>query len=232
MNHLHFKQLKDSESSTFTYILWDSKSKESVIIDPVLSQFKRDIQLIDELGLKVKFIFETHIHADHITSAYKLKKITGGAIALSAKAKAKGVDYLLKDGDQFFIGPTKIEVLATPGHTQSCLSFVCENKVFTGDTLLIRGCGRTDFQGGSSKELFQSVRNKLFCLPEETLVYPGHDYKGFSSSRIIEEKQFNPRLKLSIKEAEFIDIMNGLELSPPQKMNVAVPANLNEGVGS
>lgn len=225
-----FHQLFESESSTYTYIIADPVTLEAAIIDPVLETVDRDVKLIEELGLKVIYALDTHIHADHITGAGELRKRLSLKSAVSEQAEVSCVDIPLTDGEELFLGQKKIKVLATPGHTNTCLSFVFENMVFTGDALLIRGCGRTDFQQGSSETLFKSVREKLFKLPDETLVYPGHDYKGLLSSTIGLEKKFNARLKESIQLEDFKKIMAELKLANPKKIHEAVPANLACGL--
>ncbi|MCM2354433.1 MAG: MBL fold metallo-hydrolase [Pseudobdellovibrio sp.] len=221
-----FYQLFEHESSTYTYIIADTDSKEAAIIDPVISTVDRDLNLIEELGLKLKYILDTHIHADHITGAGEIRKRTGALSAVSTHAHVNCVDKSLHHGDQLYLGDKLITALETPGHTDSCMSFVFENKVFTGDALLIRGCGRTDFQQGSAEKLYNSVHSKLFTLPDDIQVYPAHDYKGQTSSTIELEKKFNPRLGQNKSKAEFINIMANLKLAEPKKIYEAVPANL------
>lgn len=228
-SNLIFQQLFDSESCTYTYIIADPNSKEAAIIDPVLGMAPRDLKLIEEMSLKLKVILETHIHADHVTGAGLLADKLGAKIALSEKANAKGADILLKDHDQIEIGNLKIKVLETPGHTKTCLCYLLTDRVFTGDSLTIRGNGRTDFQQGSSEQLFHSIHQKLYTLPEETLVFPGHDYNGMMSSTIGLEKKFNKRIDQNRSLPEFIQIMIDLKLALPQKIDIAVPANLNCG---
>lgn len=224
---LLFRQLFELESSTYTYILADRKTKEAAIIDAVLETSERDIHLIKELGLQLKYILETHVHADHITGAARLKALFPEAqTVLSHQAKVTCANILVRDGDSLHLGNTDINVLETPGHTNTCLSYYTNGMVFTGDALLIRGCGRTDFQQGNAPQLYDSVHNKIFNLPDETLLYPAHDYKGMSSSTIGEEKRCNPRLKLGITQKEFVEIMKNLNLAYPKKMDVAVPGNL------
>jgi hydroxyacylglutathione hydrolase len=221
-----FRQLFEKESSTYTYLLADEQTKEALLIDPVIETIDRDLKLLKELGLHLKYVLETHIHADHISSSFELRKRTKAKIAVSKHSGANAIDIYLKDGDTLSLGKLSIKVLETPGHTDGCLSYVLENKIFTGDALLIRGCGRTDFQNGSSEKLYNSIQ-KLFSLPSETIVYPGHDYNGFLSSTIAEEKKYNPRIaEKSLKE--FVEIMANLKLSLPKKINEAVPANLGE----
>lgn len=207
----------------------DDASKHAAIIDPVLETFDRDLTFIQELNLDLKYSMETHIHADHITAADKIRQATGAKTVVSEGSQVKCADVLLKDGDFLHLGELKIKAIATPGHTNSCMSFFVEDRVFTGDALLIRGCGRTDFQEGSSTTLFQSVRDKLFKLPESTLVYPAHNYRGETCSSILEEKRYNPRLKLENTLEQFEKIMSELKLPPPQQIEFAVPRNLECG---
>lgn len=221
-----FQQLFEHESSTYTYILADSKTREAVIIDPVLETSARDIQLIEELNLKLLYILETHVHADHITGADLLKTKFGAKTCVSASAEIQCADIRLTDGQIVEFGKHRINVLETRGHTNSCLSYHIEDRVFTGDALLIRGCGRTDFQQGSSETLYESVTKKLFVLAPETLVYPAHDYQGRTSSSIEMEMKFNPRLGMNKSKEEFKAIMANLKLAQPKKIEQAVPANL------
>lgn len=221
-----FHQLFEAESSTYTYIIADKKSKEAAIIDPVLETVDRDIKLIGELGLKLIYALDTHIHADHITGAGELRKRLGIKTALSSEADVPCVDIALEDGQQLLLGDKTIKVIATPGHTNTCLTYAFEGMVFTGDALLIRSCGRTDFQQGDSAKLYNSVNEKLFKLPEDTLVYPGHDYRGQTSSTIGTEKKHNARLSERVSIEEFQKIMSELKLANPKKIHEAVPANL------
>ncbi len=224
-----FQQLFEPTTSTYTYLLADPDSLEAIIIDSVIETSERDFNLIKELGLKLLYVLDTHVHADHITAAGKLSEKTGAKIAISSAGHVEGADCLLDDGDVLRFGEFKVEALATPGHTDSCMSFYVEDRVFTGDALLIRTNGRTDFQQGSAEKLYTSIHQKLLTLPDETLVYPAHDYKGFTSSTIGDEKRFNTRIGGGRTLNEFIDIMQNLKLSPPKKMSVAVPANLKCG---
>jgi glyoxylase-like metal-dependent hydrolase (beta-lactamase superfamily II) len=221
-----FFQLFESESSTYTYIIADPNTKEAAIIDPVINTVDRDLKLIDELGLKLRYVLDTHIHADHITAASEIRKRTGALTAVSENAEVQCVDFPLEDHQELFLGSTKITALATPGHTNTCMSFYFDGKVFTGDTLLIRGTGRTDFQQGSADNLYDSIHNKLFTLPGETLVYPGHDYRGQTVSSIDLEKKFNPRVGGGRSKEEFKKVMSELKLENPRKIHIAVPANL------
>lgn len=225
-NDIIFHQLFESESSTYTYIIADKKSKEAAIIDPVLETVDRDLKLIEELGLKLSYVLDTHIHADHITGAGEIRKRTQAKTAVSQQAKVDCVDIPLEDGQELLLGDKKIKVIATPGHTNTCMTYSFEGMLFTGDALLIRGCGRTDFQEGSSDKLYESVHEKLFKLPEDTILYPGHDYRGQSSSTIGLEKKFNPRLGESKTKDDFKKIMSELNLANPKKIHEAVPANL------
>ena len=218
-----FRQLFDPETWTYTYILADKNTHEAVIIDSVREQFDRDLKLITEMGLKLVCAIDTHVHADHITAIGQFRKVTGCVTGFSVHDEIDCADLRLKDGDELTFGEHTLKVLETPGHTKGCMSFYVDGMVFTGDALLIRGCGRTDFQGGSSTTLYHSVKDKLFSLPSETLVYPGHDYTGKSSSTIGEEKEHNPRLTLD--EAGFVDFMANLNLAPPKKIKQSVPAN-------
>lgn len=221
-----FHQLFEPESSTYTYIIADRATKEAAIIDPVLETVDRDLKLIEELGLNLVYVLDTHIHADHVTGASEIRKRTGAKTAVSKMAKVKCVDTNLEDGQELKLGTKTIRAIATPGHTDTCMTFAFEGMIFTGDALLIRGCGRTDFQQGSSDTLFESVREKLFSLPEDTVVYPGHDYRGITSSTIGLEKAFNPRLGVKNSREDFKRIMAELKLAHPKKIQEAVPANL------
>ena len=228
-NNTLFYQLFEPTSSTYTYIIGDALTKEAAIIDPVIETFDRDLKFINELGLKLLYILDTHVHADHITSAFELRKITGAKTAISHLACVECVDLLLEDGQELKLGNKTVKAITTPGHTNSCMSYYFEGRVFTGDTLLIRGCGRTDFQQGSAEKLFHSVHEKLYKLPDETILYPGHDYRGFTSSTIALEKNFNPRLGLKNSLEDFKKIMVELNLPYPKKIDVSLPANLKCG---
>ncbi|CAC9579860.1 Zn-dependent hydrolases, including glyoxylases [Bathymodiolus heckerae thiotrophic gill symbiont] len=222
---LIFRPLFEKESSTYTYLLADSKTKEAIIIDAVSETKQRDIGLIEELGLTLKYIIETHVHADHITSSCPLKeKFTQAQIVLSEANAVACADVLIKDGERLDFGEFNIKAMSTPGHTDGCMSFVVSDKVFTGDALLIRSCGRCDFQGGSVDKLFNSI-SKLFTLPDETYVYPAHDYGGRTVSSIWEEKAFNEMIGGGVDKQEFVRRVNAMELSLPAKIHVAVPSN-------
>ncbi len=222
---LFFRPLFEKESSTYTYLLADSDTKEAIIIDAVAETQQRDIGLIEELGLDLKYIIETHVHADHITSSCPLKqKFVNAQIVLGETNLVACADVLIKDGDKLQFGQYDITAMSTPGHTDGCMSFIVGDKVFTGDALLIRSCGRCDFQGGSAEKLFDSI-SRLFTLPDETYVYPAHDYGGRTVSSIWEEKAFNEMIGAGVDKAEFVRRVNAMELSLPAKIHVAVPAN-------
>lgn len=233
MSYVDLYQLFDTESSTYTYILVDSATKDSIVIDSVFEKVERDLGLIQELDLKLVYCLETHIHADHITGADEIRKRTGAKVAVARAANIGCADILLDDGQDLIFGKSHLKAIATPGHTNSCMSYYLESStrrmVFTGDTLLIRTCGRTDFQQGSSEKLFQSVHEKLYGLPDDTIVYPGHDYRGFTSSSIAVEKKLNARLSKDQSLEGFKKIMAGLNLAMPKKINEAVPANMSCG---
>ena len=219
-----FRQLFDYDTWTYTYLLADAQRGEAVLIDAVLEQLERDVALLNELGLTLKYVFDTHVHADHVTASGALRERTGCKVGVSAQGGVDCADLQLKEGDQFAFGAHRIDVLETPGHTDSCLSFVCGDRVFTGDALFVRGCGRTDFQQGDAGKLYDSIVGKLYALPDITQVYPGHDYRGMSCSTIGEEKRHNPRVRLG--RDGFIQLMAQLNLAYPKKIDVAVPANL------
>eukprot|EP00607_Mallomonas_marina_P010126 CAMPEP_0182419760 /NCGR_PEP_ID=MMETSP1167-20130531/4139_1 /TAXON_ID=2988 /ORGANISM="Mallomonas Sp, Strain CCMP3275" /LENGTH=391 /DNA_ID=CAMNT_0024594843 /DNA_START=114 /DNA_END=1289 /DNA_ORIENTATION=- len=225
-----FKQLFESESCTYTYLLADRRLKEAILIDPVLETVDRDERLLKELGLTLKYAINTHCHADHITGTGLLKQRFPGCQSAIAESSGAQADIKLNDGDRIEFGGRALMCIATPGHTSGCVSYVMDDfsRVFTGDALLIRGCGRTDFQGGSAEQLYESVHSKLFSLPNNTLVYPAHDYKGLTCSSVGEEKAFNPRLTKSV--AEFVEIMAGLNLPYPKKIDASLPKNMVCGV--
>jgi glyoxylase-like metal-dependent hydrolase (beta-lactamase superfamily II)/rhodanese-related sulfurtransferase len=228
---LLFRQLFETETSTYTYLLADEQSREAVLIDPVRETLDRDAQLISELGLKLTHVLETHVHADHVTSAGLLRERFGAKTCVSDEGGAPCADVLVKDGHEIRFGRHVLEARKTPGHTNGCITWVeaAEKLAFTGDTLLIRGCGRTDFQQGDSHKLYRSVHERIFTLPDDTRVYPGHDYKGRTMTTVGEEKAFNPRLGGGKTEAAFAEIMAGLKLAYPKKIDEAVPANLKCG---
>ena len=225
-----FRQLFDRESSTYTYLLGDSASGEAALIDPVIEHVERDLKLVGELGLRLTAVLETHVHADHVTGAGALRERTGARTHVAALGGAPCADVALQDGDVVRAGAIALRVLATPGHTSGCVSYLVEAagepaRVLTGDALLVRGCGRTDFQEGDAATLYRSVHEKLFTLDDATLVYPAHDYKGFTCTTIGEERRLNPRLGGGATLEGFVELMSHLDLAPPAKIHEAVPAN-------
>ncbi|XP_049585372.1 persulfide dioxygenase ETHE1, mitochondrial isoform X1 [Syngnathus scovelli] len=225
-DRLLFRQLFEAESSTYTYLLADSVSKDAVLIDPVLETMDRDLKLISELGLNLKIAVNTHCHADHITSTGLMKTRLAGLKSAISKLSGATADILLSEGDRITFGNHYLSVRETPGHTDGCVTLVTQDErmAFTGDALLIRGCGRTDFQQGCSERLYTSVHQKIFTLPDQCLVYPAHDYLGQTVSTVGEERTLNPRLTKSLDE--YVTIMNNLNLPKPSKIDVSVPANL------
>jgi len=224
-----FRQLFDSESSTYTYLLASRRGGEALIVDPVLDKVDRYVQLLDELDLKLIKAVDTHVHADHITGLGALRDRTRCITVMGEQSGADVVSMRVAEGDTIDIEGLSLDVLYTPGHTDDSYSFLMEDRVFTGDTLLIRGTGRTDFQNGSPRAQYDSIFNKLLKLPEDTLVFPAHDYKGDMVSTIGEERAYNPRLQVN-SEAEYVEIMENLNLANPKMMDVAVPANLKIGL--
>lgn len=221
----------DLRSSTYTYLLADPATSFAVLIDPVLEQVRRDAALISELGLKLLFTLDTHVHADHISGAWLLKQRLGSRIAISARSGASEADLLLQAGDKVSFGNRSLEARSTPGHTNGCMTFVLDDQsmAFTGDALLIRGAGRTDFQQGDPATLYHSITRHIFSLPDSCLLYPAHDYKGLTSSSVMEEKRYNPRLGGERSEPDFVGYMKNLGLPHPKQIDVAIPANLRCG---
>ena len=228
--HLTVKQLFDRESCTYTYLLIDADTGEGAIIDAVLETFDRDLQIINELGVELLYAIETHAHADHITSAGKLREMTGAKLVYGESTGIQAIDIPLRDGEAITLGHYQIRAISTPGHTNGCTSYFCDGMLFSGDTLLIRGCGRADFQDGDPGMLYDSITQKLFTLADDTIVYPAHDYNGRTWSTIGEEKTWNPRLGGNRSRDEFIQIMNNLNLDMPKRIHEAVPANLSVGI--
>lgn len=228
---LVFRQLFDPTSSTYTYLLGCPDTREALIIDPVFEQVRRDAALIGELDLKLVAILDTHVHADHVTGAWLLKRKLGGVVALSKASGAEGADRYLDNGDQVAFGRRHLEVRATPGHTGGCLTYVLDDRTmaFTGDCLLIRGSGRTDFQQGDARAMYRSVHDRILTLPASCLLYPAHDYKGHTVTSVREESRFNPRLGGTAALADFTGHMANLNLPHPKLLDVAVPANLRCG---
>ena len=223
-----FKQEFDTKTSTYTYIIASAKGREAVIIDPVLENVEDYIGILKELDLKLVKVIDTHIHADHITGASKLKQVTSCTTIMGEHTPADTVEIKVKDSEIIDIDNLRIRSMYTPGHTSDSYSFLLDNYLFTGDTLLINGTGRTDFQNGSSKDAYNSLFNNLLKLPEETLVYPGHDYNGKFSSTIGNEKKFNPRLQVKSID-EYVDIMSKLNLAKPKMIETNISRNIKLG---
>jgi sulfur dioxygenase len=229
VGELGMRQLFDDETSTYTYLLWDKETEDAVLVDPVLSQIERDLRVSTNLHLI--FGVNTHCHADHITATGELKKRVPGLQSVISKSSGARADIMIEDGDEIHFGNRFVTALATPGHTEGCTSFITDDgrAVLTGDTLFVMGCGRTDFQGGSSETLYDSVHEILFTLPDTCIVFPGHDYNGKTHSTIGKEKMENPRLNIEISKQHFVEVMANLNLPEPKQMDVAVPANLKDG---
>jgi sulfur dioxygenase len=229
-----FRQLFDPETSTYTYLLADETTRDAIIIDPVLTQIERDLGLIEDLGLQLRYALDTHVHADHVTALGSLRERIGVTTVVSERAGVGCADILVKEGDTLQFGAHRIEIVETPGHTSGCLSYVLSDRTmaFTGDALLIRGCGRTDFQEGSAHDLYRSVHDKLFTLPAHTLLYPGHDYKGRTVTTVDEERRLNPRLGRGNSEERFVEIMHDLALAYPKYIDVALPRNIRCGLAA
>ena len=223
-----FKQLFDQKSSTYTYLIASSKGREALIIDPVIENVSAYIEILKELDLKLVKVIDTHIHADHVTGASKLKDITKCSTIMGDHTPAVSVEIKLKDGEYIYLDNLKIRAIYTPGHTSDSYSFLMNNYLFSGDTLLINGTGRTDFQNGNPKDAYYSIFNKLLKLPEETFLYPAHDYKGEKVSTIGKEKKLNPRLQVNSVD-EYVDIMNNLNLKKPAEIDFNIEKNINLG---
>lgn len=225
-----FRQLFEPLSSTYTYLLGCRTTGQAVLIDPVIISIDRDLAEIRRLGLNLVYSIETHIHADHITAALELKKRVGSKIAAPAFDRRPCTDSGIEEGKPLCIGDVALQPLHTPGHTDGHFAYLCDDRVFTGDALLIEGCGRTDFQNGNAEALFRSVREKLFILPDDCLVYPGHDYNDRRVSSIAQERKRNPRLGNNCTLEDFREIMENLNLPYPKFIDYAVPGNRQCGV--
>ena len=223
-----FRQLFDKNSSTYTYLIASAKGREALIIDPVLENIEEYIKLLNKLDLKLVKVIDTHIHADHITAASKLKNKTNCTTIMGEHTPSNAVEIKVKDNEIIYVDKLEIKVIYTPGHTKDSYSFLMNDYLFSGDTLLINGTGRTDFQGGNSEDSYNSIFNRLLKLPEETLLYPAHDYNGQTVSTIGKEKKLNPRLQVD-GVSEYTDIMNNLNLSKPKLMDINVAQNINLG---
>ena len=224
-----FRQLFEPQSSAYTYLVACKETREAALIDPVLETADRDLALLDELGLELKYTLETHIHADHVTGADRLRDATGSKAAVPERSNARHLDLAVREGEPIHVGKLRIEPLYTPGHADDHHAYLLADgdgaRVFTGDVLMIDGCGRTDFQNGDAATLYRSVHEKIFTLPGDTLVYPGHDYQQRRVSSVAQERARNPRLGGGKSLEEFVAIMAGLNLPRPKRMDVAVPAN-------
>ena len=228
---LLFRQLYDLETGTFTYLLVDVASGEGVLIDPVFERHPRDLALIRELDIDLVSCLDTHAHADHVTGSWLMRQATGCAIGLAAVVRARNVTRPLQHGDRVPFGQRALEVRSTPGHTNGCLTYVLDDQAmaFTGDALLVRGCGRCDFQQGDASALFRSITEQIFSLPEHCLLYPGHDYTGRTVTSVAEEKAFNPRLGGSATERDFVGHMQAMKLPHPHRIDLALPGNMRSG---
>lgn len=223
------RQLFDKETGTFTYLVFDSKTKDAIIIDSLKNNVVRDLSQIRELNLRLHYILDTHVHADHVTGAYDLKKETNAQIVLGSEAcDVSHVDIFLQDTESLTFGSQKITALHTPGHTNACTTYHIGDVLFTGDTLLVRSVGRTDFQNGDSEQLFESI-TRLYAFPDETIVYPGHNYEGFSQTTILEEKSFNKFITKETTKEVFVRAMHNRSLPLPKHIGVAVPSNMISG---
>lgn len=227
---MRIQQLFDPTSSTYSYLVWDADSREAALIDPVQEKAGRDAALVRELGLTLKYTLETHVHADHITGSGYLRKALNSIVIVHENSRSKYADVLLKDGDFVPLGRNRINILYTPGHTDHHICLTIPGAIFTGDSLLIGSCGRTDFNSGDAGALYDSITNRLFAFPEDTLVYPGHDYQGKTCSTIGEEKLNNPRIGMHVSREEFIATTNSIKLAPPDHLREALSSNLRCGM--
>lgn len=226
-----FRQLFDLASSTYTYLLGDETTRDALLVDPVFEQFTRDRALVRELGLTLRHTVDTHVHADHVTAAWRLRDALGSRIVISKRSGAEGADVYVDDGETVATGGIVLCARATPGHTNGCTTWVTvdEHMAFTGDALLIRSAGRTDFQQGDARALYRSIRDRIFSLPDGCLLYPAHDYEGRTVTTVGEEKRWNPRVGGDASEGDFVGYMTNLGLPHPKRIDVAVPANLQCG---
>ena len=223
-----FRQVFDNKSSTYTYLIASAKGREAVIIDPVIENVESYIELLNELDLKLVKVIDTHIHADHVTGASKLKQATNCSTLMGEHTPSDAVEIKVKDDEIIKIDQIEIKAMYTPGHTSDSYSFLMDSYLFSGDTLLINGTGRTDFQNGSSKDAYNSIFNRLLKLPEDTILYPGHDYNGKESSTIGNEKKFNPRLQVKNVD-EYVELMSNLNLAKPKLIDINVSRNIKLG---
>ena len=230
MKNVNVRQLFDYETWTYTYLVWCSKTKDCLLIDPVYNQINRDLELINKLKLNLIYLFETHVHADHITSANLIRNKTNAKICYGSKTGVKGADIYFEDNQEISLGELLIKVIHTPGHTIGCVSYYVDGYLFTGDTLFIGGTGRTDFQGGSSENTYDSVTKKIFTYSDDTIIYPGHNYQGLTCSTVLEEKQTNPNVGINVSKEQFIKNEKNIKRPYPKKFDVAVPANMECGL--
>lgn len=228
-DNLGIRQLYDPVSSTCSYLIWDRDSRVAAMIDPVRDQSRRDINLVYELGLRLKYTLETHVHMDHVTGSHTLREEFNSIVIVHENSSARCADVLVKDGDFIPLGVHRVRFLYTPGHSSGDICLSIPGAVFTGDTLLVGSCGRTDYQSGDAGKLYDSVTQRLFTLPDETIVYPGHDYDGQSSTSVGAEKKHNPRLGGGRSREDFIAIMSSLKLDLPAQLYEAFPSNLRCG---
>ena len=226
---MEIRQLYDAASSTYSYLLWDETSREAAIIDPVDDLARRDIHLVWQLGLKLRYTLETHVHTDHVTGSGYLRQVFNSIVVVHENSLSKCADVLVKDGDFIPLGNNRLNILHTPGHTNSDICYSIPGAVFTGDTLLVGSCGRTDYQSGDAGLLYDSIVHRLFTLPDKTVVYPGHGPADRMSSTIGAEKSSNGRIGHGVARADFITLMNGLKLDPPERIHEALPSNLRCG---
>ena len=220
---MNVRQLFDPATSTYTYLLWDNATKQAAIIDPVIEQWQRDKKLIEELGLNLQYSLETHIHADHVTGGGLLRKAFACKVGVHTNSRADCADILLQEGDELSLGSQILRVIHTPGHTDTDVCYLTDGMIFTGDTLLIHGSGRTDFQSGNAGLAYDSIVQRIFTLPQDTVIFPGHDYAGFTRSTVGEEQRFNPRLGNNRSREEYIRIMTEMSLPKPERIDIAVP---------
>lgn len=228
------RTLLDEESHTLTHLLVDPATQKAALIDPVLEQVDRDLRLIDELQVELQWVLETHVHADHVTAAQALRRRTGARVGVGRATEVAAADHHFDDGELFKVGNFVLKAIATPGHTSGCTSYFLPEgpdgpAIFTGDALMVRGCGRTDFQSGDAATLYRSIHNKVFTLPPQTRVYPAHDYRGFGETTVGEEIRLNSRLGQERTQEDFVRIMDSLNLAPPKRIKTAVAANLKLG---
>ncbi len=229
-SNIIFRQLFDEKTWTYTYIIGDSITRKAVIIDPVLDTVDRDLRILEELELSLVYILDTHIHADHITGSGILRQKTGAKIAMGNWASIAKPDILLHDNESLVIGDIQIQAFETPGHTNGCTSYLVDDMIFTGDTLLIRKTGRTDFQQWLPENLYHSIKNRIYTLPDSTKIYPWHDYTGQMMSTVWEEKRYNTRIKEHTTLEEFIETLDTMKLDYPKYIDVALPANMKLGL--